>query len=74
MLDQALGDDRRHDLIRVMDALAALRAQREGERGVSVGIKLSHPPRTAATSTLRSGSAAAASTLFAASAAGAIGT
>ena len=37
MLDKPLGDDLRHDLIRVVDALAALVAQGEGQRGRQVG-------------------------------------
>ncbi len=32
ILHKALGDDLRHDLIRVVDALAAFEPQREGER------------------------------------------
>ncbi len=32
MLHKALGNDRRHDFVGVMDALAALKAKREGER------------------------------------------
>jgi hypothetical protein len=32
MLDQALGDDRRHEFVGVVNALAALKAQGEGER------------------------------------------
>ena len=31
MLDEALGDNLRHDLIGVVDALAALKAEREGQ-------------------------------------------
>jgi len=36
MLHKALGDDLRHDLIGVVDAIVALKAQREGERGGEV--------------------------------------
>src|SRR5271165_4104653 len=36
-LPEPLGDDLRHDLIRVVDALAALVAQGEGERVGDVG-------------------------------------
>ena len=32
MLDEALGNDCRHEFIGVMDAFATLKAQREGER------------------------------------------
>ena len=32
MLDKALGDDLRHDLVGVLDALATLESEREGER------------------------------------------
>jgi hypothetical protein len=39
MLNQTLGDDLRHDLVRVVNALAALEAQRKGEgRGEVLGI------------------------------------
>ena len=37
MLHKALGDDPRHNLIGVPDALAALEAERVGERGGKVG-------------------------------------
>ncbi len=37
MLHKALGDDLRHNLIGVPDALAALVAERVGERGGKVG-------------------------------------
>ena len=32
MLNKSLGDDRRHELVGVVDALTALKAQREGQR------------------------------------------
>ena len=32
MLDGAFGEDRRHECVGVVDALTALKAQREGER------------------------------------------
>ena len=37
MLDKALGDDLRHDLVGVVDALATLESEREGERVGDVG-------------------------------------
>jgi hypothetical protein len=37
MLDKTLGHDLRHDLVDVVDALAALKAQRESERVGEVG-------------------------------------
>jgi hypothetical protein len=37
MLDKALGDDLRHDLVGVVDALATLEAERKGERVGKVG-------------------------------------
>ena len=37
MLDRALGDDLRHDFVGVVDALATLEAEREGERVGDVG-------------------------------------
>ena len=36
-LDQPLGDDLRHDLVSVVNALAAGEAQRKGKRGGNVG-------------------------------------
>jgi len=36
-LDKALGDDLGHELVGVVDALAALEAEREGERRGEVG-------------------------------------
>ena len=37
MPDKALGDDLRHDLVGVVDALATLESEREGERVGEVG-------------------------------------
>jgi len=37
MLDKALGDDLRHDLVGVVDTLATLESEREGERVGDVG-------------------------------------
>ena len=37
MLHEPLGDDLRHDLVCVVDALAALEPQRKGERRREVG-------------------------------------
>ena len=37
MLDKALGDDLRHDLVGVVDALATLESEREGQRVGDVG-------------------------------------
>src|SRR5208283_5386646 len=37
VLHKALGDDRRHDLVRVVDALASLVSERVGERRGKVG-------------------------------------
>jgi hypothetical protein len=40
MFDQALGDDRRREFVGVVDALAATKPQREGERiSEIVGIR-----------------------------------
>jgi len=37
VLDEALGDDDRHELVGVVDPLAALKTQREGERVGDIG-------------------------------------
>ena len=43
MLDKTFRNDLRHDLVGAVDALAALKPQREGDRVGKVGWAAKHP-------------------------------